>query len=1240
MVEPTGRRAEAESGTQRLEAEMRDPPAMTPMETGRPVANPAHRCWAEVLLIIIYSGLTQALPKPTLTVTPDNTVFTGETVSLKCSIESDHSDLRYVWHKYSAHEPMSLTPDRHTVNSNTLTIRGVIKSDEDQYWCRGQRDEKTVSDVSPAVRLYVNDLPTSTLTVTPDSLVFTGETVNLKCEIESYSDWRYKWYKDNTEVSERYTVNGNTLTIRGATESVAGLYTCKGQKDERPNSSQSSSAVSLSVKDLPTSTLTMTPYSPVFTGETVSLKCVIESNYDWRKRNGLTNDQRYDWVYYQMYEWRYEWYKGNRNNPMLQTSERYTVNRDTLTIRGATESDQDQYMCRGQRDKRPKSSPFITVSLIVMERPKPVVKVSPDQRVFRGETVTLTCDIQRGGNIQWTYSWFKDGSVIRDITERVYTITSVSDSGEYSCRGQRSDSQRSDLSAAVTLTVSHLPTSTLTVTPDSPVFTGETVNLKCEIKSAVSNWRYEWYKGNQYNSVTLQMSEHHTVNGDILIIKGVNIHDEGQYWCRGQIDGRSVSSQSSSFVSLSVKALPTSTMTVTPDSPVFIGERVSLKCVIESHSKWRYEWHKGYGYNRVMLQTSESYTVNGDTLIIKGVITSDQGQYWCRGQRDKRPNSSQSSTVSFIVTERPKAVVKVSPDQRVFRGETVTLTCDIQRGGNIQWTYSWFKDGSVIRDITERVYTITSVSDSGEYSCRGQRSDSQRSDISAAVTLTVSDLKPKPGLTSDPAGAALTGNTVTLTCRIDLSTGWDFYWYKHTLNSETKKTITNSYTVKINSVSDGGQFWCRAGRGKPVYYTQYSDALWVNVTVSPKAVVTVRPDERVFRGETVTLRCDIKWGGDTEWTYRWEIEETNKQHKNSVRRISTQEWNISSVEDIHSSKYTCTGQKNTQSSQRSDAVTLTVSAEAQAAVRVSPQPWLTEGDSVTLICEVTGSSTGWTFSWFRDDDHLSDSSRGAGGSYTLSPAALQHTGVYTCRAERGRPAFNTNNSSTQPLWITGVSPSVSLEVSPSRSQHFSSDSLSLSCEDQSNSAGWTVRRYTARNTEDCSKQTGSTCRIVSLSTSDTGVYWCQSESGEKRHPLNITVHDGDVILVSSVDPVIEGHTLTLHCLHRSTNSPILRADFYKDGSLVQNQTTGEMNITTVSKSHEGFYYCKTERGQSLHSWISVRASYSGQISVFNMLSFLLAACPYLLSTVVLLFKCYRARGQYIQQISQDAGVSG
>ncbi len=81
---------------------------------------------------------------------------------------------------------------------------------------------------------------------------------------------------------------------------------------------------------------------------------------------------------------------------------------------------------------------------------------------------------------------------------------------------------------------------------------------------------------------------------------------------------------------------------MTPDRPVFSGETVNLTCVIESHSDWRYEWNKDTN-NSVMLQSSDRYTVNRDTLTIRGATESDQGQYWCRGQRDGRPSSSQES---------------------------------------------------------------------------------------------------------------------------------------------------------------------------------------------------------------------------------------------------------------------------------------------------------------------------------------------------------------------------------------------------------------------------------------------------------------------------------------------------------------------------------------------------------------------------------------------------------------------
>ncbi|XP_059416544.1 B-cell receptor CD22-like [Carassius carassius] len=436
----------------------------------------------------------------------------------------------------------------------------------------------------------------------------------------------------------------------------------------------------------------------------------------------------------------------------------------------------------------------------------------------------------------------------------------------------------------------------------------------------------------------------------------------------------------------------------------------------------------------------------------------------------------------------------------------------------------------------------------------------------------------------------------------------------------------------------------------------------------PKVKVSIKPDQHVFRGETVTLRCDIDGEGVTNWKYSW-------YKDGSVSVFSElQEHTFSSVTESDAGKYSCYGAEKggSRTSHISDEVTLTVSGEfdhlfinthkfnmlmkdfcisdrPEAVLSVSPQKWLTEGDPVTLICEVKGSSTGWTFSWYTvnlssDNSHhyelLSDSSRGAGRNYMVSYVDQIHTGVYVCSAERGKPVYNTTYSNKQPLWVTSFSPPVSLIISPSRTQHFTSVSLSLSCEEQSSSDRWTVRRYTDRwGLEDCllsrwGSQKGSTCKIMSTDPSYTGVYWCQSESGDSYNLVNISVHIG-VILESPVHPVTEGDPLTLRCLYPYISPPILRADFYKDGSLIQSQTP-EMIISNVSKSNEGFYYCKhPERGQSPKSWISVTEvsnesccilSHSeSQISVLHTLSSVLAVCPYLIVTVVLIFMCCRMR---------------
>ncbi|KAF4088733.1 hypothetical protein AMELA_G00058180 [Ameiurus melas] len=65
--------------------------------------------------------------------------------------------------------------------------------------------------------------------------------------------------------------------------------------------------------------------------------------------------------------------------------------------------------------------------------------------------MTLRCDVQGGGDTQWTYTWNKNNVGLYADGNRFYTNSTKfiiwyvrdSDRGVYTCRGQRSDSQRS-----------------------------------------------------------------------------------------------------------------------------------------------------------------------------------------------------------------------------------------------------------------------------------------------------------------------------------------------------------------------------------------------------------------------------------------------------------------------------------------------------------------------------------------------------------------------------------------------------------------------------------------------------------------------------------------------------------------------------------------------------------------------------------------------------------------------------
>ncbi|XP_039903162.1 Fc receptor-like protein 5 [Simochromis diagramma] len=320
-----------------------------------------------------------------------------------------------------------------------------------------------------------------------------------------------------------------------------------------------------------------------------------------------------------------------------------------------------------------------------------------------------------------------------------------------------------------------------------------------------------------------------------------------------------------------------------------------------------------------------------------------------------------------------------------------------------------------------------------------------------------------------------------------------------------------------------------------------------------------------------------------------------------IKAPNQNEYRIRSASSSNSGNYRCKGRMKSsqhETTEWSDSVTLTVSDnEPRPVLTVSPS-WLSPGASVTLNCEVEHPSAGWSFYWYKAVPDLSEKS----SSYELLPDGSgtaqdsyiihgqTHTAGYVCRAGRGDPEYHTDHSQPKFVWSADVHSAASLTVSPDRVQHFISDSVSLTCE--GNFTEWRVRKFSedGRLYSDCRRMTGSTCDI-NTSKSDTAVYWCESGSGEFSSAVNITVqNDGNgPILVSPVHPVTEGASVSLSCSLR-TQKILSNVFFYHNDKLIQNDPRGELKISAVSKSDEGFYKCQYSGRESAQSWMSVKVT--------------------------------------------------
>ncbi|XP_077961697.1 uncharacterized protein LOC120821241 isoform X2 [Gasterosteus aculeatus] len=655
----------------------------------------------------------------------------------------------------------------------------------------------------------------------------------------------------------------------------------------------------------------------------------------------------------------------------------------------------------------------------------------------------------------------------------------------------------------------------------SPLFTGEKVTFICDLKEGnIADWVYSFNLNDHWTNYRPE---------NRFTSSSLTTGDSGEYQCAAYHKYSYVIRRSNK-VSLSVSAEKPKAQ-LRKDSPV--EGRVTLTCSVgfssSSSSGWKYFWY------REDETTSEPLKTGDGVLLQRGSISpSGGGVYWCRGGRGGRGAPVYYTEYSHPVATN-RAVVKPNWPE-IYSGETITLTCGIEEGGGSEWEYEW-RTPDYYTPPNPRGSMMTS-SVRGDYSCKGRLKDGASTTEWSDAFMLKTSAKPKAQLRKDSPVAG----RVTLTCSVgsssssSSSSGWKYYWYKHNKTSEPLKpgayVLLQSGSI---SPSGGGVYWCRGGRGAPVYYTEYSHPVDV-----PRPVLTVSPS------------------------------------------------------------------------------------------------WTSPGDSVTLTCSVEPPSAGWRFFWYQAVPELSlyytyellagNTTGTEQDSYILH--GQTHTAGYVCRAGRGDPVFYTLYSDVKFVWSGGVNPAASLTVSPHRLQHFSTESLSLSCE--GNSAEWRVMKADESGfMSSCSywgQMTGSTCNTDTRASS--GVYWCESAT-QSSNAANITTHSGDVILVSSVHPVTEGHSVTLGCMLR-TKDLLHNVDFYKNDKLLPNGVGGELLISAVTKSDEGFYKCRgrnsppgLETLTSAESWLSVEHPEEAASSSVFLLLLVVGLVSGVLLIFLLILCCYR-----------------
>ncbi|XP_032438596.1 leukocyte immunoglobulin-like receptor subfamily B member 3-like [Xiphophorus hellerii] len=556
-------------------------------------------------------------------------------------------------------------------------------------------------------------------------------------------------------------------------------------------------------------------------------------------------------------------------------------------------------------------------------------------------------------------------------------------------------------------------------------------------------------------------------------------------------------------------------LTVEPNwSTFYVGEFVTFICDINEgrNSDCQYRLIRN-GQEFVRYQSDKHFRVDP-------LYTDYSGEFQCCRQWRVSPDENCSKTVTFTVSDKPRAKLTAGPTT-IPVGGSVTLSCSVEPSAG--WKYRWFRrtsDSSFVEfsrnNEENREITVTQ---GGIYECDGERGNTSFYSHPSLENIIEIMFSNKVFVTRQPNGShIISGESITLTCEVQggETTEWTCEWRRS--GSIIHKTDSKDWTF-IVSESSSGNYMCQC-RSRDDWYssTQRSETIRLSVSTDKPGAKLAAGSTTIPVGGSVTLSCSVE--PSAGWKYRW----FRRTSDSSFVEFSRNNEENREITVTQGGIYKCDGERGNPSFYSHSSLEKIIEIMFSNKVFVTRQPnWpqMFSGESITLTCEVQGGeTTEWTCGWRRSGSiiHKTDSKD---WTFIVSESS---SGNYMCQCRIRDDWYSSTQWSETIRLSVSTKPGAKLAAGSTTIPVGGSVTLSCSVEP---SAGWKYRWF--RRTSDTSfvEFSRNNEENREITVTQGGIYKCDGERGNPSF-YSHSSHENNIEMILTVSsPVISSFPVML-----------------------------------------------------------------------------------------------------------------